>query len=417
MSADARSGRPLLLLLGTGSRTYREYMLRGAALDFDVWLFSDRELTWEAPHVVGHTRLDTEDAGAMIPQAKALAPDGVLTWDETRVVQAAQLAQALGLPGTSPEAALRCRDKHQTRTVLRAAGVPQATSVLVDSLAEARAAAAGVGYPLVLKPRALNASIGVVKVDAPEQLAARFRVARGAVSPGATELAPGGVLVEEYLDGPEVSADAAWQEGRMTLAFVARKQLGFPPYFEEIGHLVDGRDPLLDDARLREVLTAAHAAIGFQTGWTHTEVRITGAGPKVVEINARMGGDRIPDIARLALGVEAAPVAGAIACGRPPRMQPTRRRVAALRFFYPEQDTIAGAVRIDRERLPPTVACAEAVALPGQELLLPPAGHVSSRYALVTVVADTRAKCLADLETAAAAVHLEALRPLPARRH
>lgn len=405
-----------LILVGTGSRIYREYLLRAVALDFEIWLLSDRELTWEAPYLANHTRVDTTDVDAMAALAGSATPDGVLTWDDTRVVQAAYLARALGLPGSPPDAALRCRDKHATRSALRTAGVPQAASFLTSTLAEARAAAAETGFPLVLKPRALNASMGVVLVDAPDQLAARFRVARGAVTPGATEIAPGDVLVEEYLDGPEISIDAAWYGGGMTIAFVARKQVGFPPYFEEIGHLIDADDPLASDGRLRDLLVAAHDAVGFHTGWTHTEVRLTAAGPKIVEINARLGGDRIPEVAHLALGISAAPIAAAIACGRTPVIAPTHRRVAAVRFLYPERNAVVRSVRVDRDRLPSTVDSVEPIAVPGQELRLPPDGHVTGRYALITAVAGTPEECLADLDRASEAVHLEVLRPLPPGR-
>ncbi len=401
-----------VLLVGTGSRAYREYLLASLARDHDVWLFSEHDLDWEVPYLAGHAKVNTADADAMTGPARAVAPDGVLTWDDYRVVQAARLARALGLPGCPPEAALRCRDKHATRAALRAAGVPQADSALVTSLAQARAAAEVIGYPLVLKARALAASMGVVLVDDPGQLAARFRVARGATAPGATEVPPGDVLVEEYLDGPEVSVDAAWCGGRQAVAFVARKQIGYPPYFEEVGHLVDGADPLLSDGRLHDLLAAAHAAVGFDTGWTHTEVRLTPDGPKIVEINARIGGDRIPHVAELATGLEAAPAAAAIACGRGITMAPARARVAAIRFCYPERDALARAVRVDRDRLPASAVCAEPIAVPGQELRLPPAGHVTSRYAFVTVVADTAARCAADLEAAAAAVRLEVLATL-----
>jgi biotin carboxylase len=403
--------RPKLVLVGTGTQTYREYLLRAAAAEFDLWLFTDRELGWEAPHVAGHTRLDTADVDAMTVPAKVLAPDGVLTWDDTRVVQAAALATALGLPTSPPGAVLRCRDKHRTRTALHEAGVPQARSRLVDSLVQARAAADEIGYPLVLKPRALNASIGVVHVEGPQLLAARFRIACGATLPGVTEVATG-VLVEEYLDGPEISVDTAWLGGRMAVAFVARKQLGFPPSFEEIGHIVDGRDPLLADERLRDVLEAAHRAVGFDTGWTHTELRLTTSGPRIVEINARVGGDRIPDIGQLATGIDAAGVAAAIACGRKPVVRPTRRRVAAVRFLYPPHDLIARAVRIDRDQLPPQISSAEPIAMPGQELRLPPNGNVTSRYALLTAIAATHDECHAALDAATAAVHLDALRRL-----
>ena len=403
--------RPRLLLVTTGSWIYRAYLLASLAQDHDVWLFSDRDLDWAGPHIVGHTRLDTSDVDAMIEPARAVAPDGVMTWDEPRVVHTARLAAALGLPGCTPESALRCRDKHATRTALAAAGVPQATSILVTTLAQAREAAEQTGYPLVLKARALGASIGVVMVERPDQLAARFRIARGADVPTVTELPPGDVLVEEYLQGPEISVDAGFADGVMSIGFLARKQIGYPPYFEEIGHLVDGADPLLVDDQLRKVLVAAHEAVGYHTGWSHTELRLTPDGPKVVEINARIGGDRIPHLAELATGVRTASAAAAIACGRAPDVRPVRSRVAGIRFCYPDRDVVAREVRIDWERMPATVAFAEPIAEPGQQLLLPPAGHVSSRYAYVTVVADTVEQCTADLSAAADAISLDVLKP------
>jgi biotin carboxylase len=403
--------RPRLLLITTGAWTYRAYLLASLARDYDVWLFSDRELDWAEPHVIGHTRLDTADVQAMIGPAHAVAPDGVMTWDEPRVVHAARLAAALGLPGCTPESALRCRDKHATRTALAAAGVPQAASTLVTTLAQARVAAERIGYPLVLKARALGASIGVVMVEHPDQLPTRFRIACGADVPTVTELPPGDVLVEEYLQGPEISVDAGFADGVMSIGFLARKQIGYPPYFEETGHLVDGNDPLLQDGQLRKVLVAAHEAVGYHTGWSHTELRLTPDGPKVIEINARLGGDRIPQLAELATGVRAASAAAAIACGRAPDLRPLRSRVAGIRFCYPDRDVVARGVHIDHDRLPASVTEAEPIAEPGQQLLLPPAGHVSSRYAYVTVVADTVEQCIADLAAAADAISLDLLGP------
>ncbi|MDQ1743977.1 MAG: hypothetical protein QOE23_2316 [Pseudonocardiales bacterium] len=403
----------MLILLGYRRLpVYREYLLAAVAGEQRVWLFSDREPTWERQYLAGHTVLDVTDPDALVAAARPLRPAGLLTWDDTLVVQAARLAQALGLPTSPPEAVLLCRDKHGTRQALRAAGVPQPGSVLVTSLPQARQAAAELGYPLVLKPRGLYASIGVVKVDTPEQLAGRFRVARGARTGGASEVPGSDVLVEQCLDGPEISVDAAWLDGEPAVGFVARKECDFPPYFEEVGHQVSADDPLLHDRQLLDVLRAAHAAVGYTTGWTHTELRLSADGPKVVEINARVGGDRIPDLARLALGVDIGAAVAAAALGRRPDFEPTAHRVAAVRFLYPDHDCILRSVEIDSSALPASVDSATPVVLPGHELRLPPYGHIPGRYALVITVADTEAECLAGLDKAAAAISLNVLRAL-----
>ena len=83
--------------------------------------------------------------------------DGVLCWDEARILPASHITAALGLRGGGPEVIARVRDKGQTRAALDAAGVPQPRSYPVTTLDDALDAAARVGYPAILKPRGLDA--------------------------------------------------------------------------------------------------------------------------------------------------------------------------------------------------------------------------------------------------------------------
>ena len=159
--------RPLLLLVGSGMQTYREYLLRSISTRFDVHLFSGAEPGWERAYVAGWTVVpSTIDGPAMAATAAALHRDtpfaGVLCWDEGRIHATSYVAEALGLPNGDPAVVWRLRDKAQTRAALDAAGVAQPRSVPVRTVAEALAAAATVGYPAVLKPRGLGASLGVV---------------------------------------------------------------------------------------------------------------------------------------------------------------------------------------------------------------------------------------------------------------
>jgi hypothetical protein len=406
--------RPLLLVLGTGSRNYREYLLASISTRYRIHLLLGAEPTWEQDYLTGWTVLtqmgETIDATEMIAAARALAAErrvsGVLTWDEARVLQAAKVAAALGLPGGDPQMALRCRDKHLTRDALAAAGLAQPRSVLVSTLEAALDVAAGIGYPVVLKPRAMAASLGTVLVGGPADLIARFPFARDTTVPGAWRY-DAGVLVEEYVDGPEVSIDSAVHRGRVWPMFVARKEIGYPPYFEETGHLVNAADPLLTDPDILRYLQDTHTALGFTDGMTHTEVKLTPAGPQLIEVNARLGGDMIPYLGLRATGMDPGLAAAAVACGQRPQLQPDRNMVGGVRFFYVDSDdTSIASVNFDKTGLPVTLDLLVPLAKTGDVVSPPPKGTLWGRIAYAIALAATEQDCRDALEAAQAALRV-----------
>jgi biotin carboxylase len=414
MTNDGRAARPLLLLVASGMQTYREYLLRSISTRFDVHLLHTAEPGWERPYLTGWTVLpSTLDGPAMAAAAAAVhrttPVSGVLCWDEGRIHATAYAAQALGLPNGDPAVVWRLRDKAQTRAALAAAGVPQPRSVPVSTVEQALDAAAAVGYPAVLKPRGLGASLGVVRVDGPDELRAMFAFTRDTVAPDPVVYSSEHpVLVEECVVGEEISVDAAVHDGVAAPVFLARKVVGYRPYAEEVGHVVDAADPLLTDAGLRTVLQAAHTALGVRDGWTHTEFMLTAAGPRLIEVNGRLGGDLIPYLGALATGVDPGLAAAAVACGAAPDLTPTGRRVAAIRFFYVEtDDTTLADLSFDAAALPPAVDRAVTVARPGAVVSPPPKGTVWGRIAYATAVGGSTEECRAALSAAQAALRVE----------
>jgi biotin carboxylase len=412
--------RPHLLVIATGDRQFREYLLSSIAEQYRIHLFLTAEPQWEQRYLDAATALtDTLDADLMIEAARELNErdhiDGVLCWDEARILPASRVAQALGLPGGDPEVVLRCRDKHLTREAMAAAGVPQPGSVLVASVDEAVAVAGDLGYPVVLKPRGVAASLGVVLVGNEAELRERFGFARDTTAPGAV-LGESIVLVEEYVDGPEISVDSAVFRGKVSPICLAHKEIGYPPYFEEIGHRVDGADPMLADPELLAILEAAHAALGFTDGMTHAEFRLTPSGPKLIEVNARLGGDLIPYLGMRTTGIDLGLAAAAVACGQEPQLRPDRALRGAVRFEYVPHEMTIGAIEVDETALPATIDRAIIRARPGERFAPPPAGTVWGRIAYFTVVADTAEACASGIEAASAALTVTEEQPQAARR-
>lgn len=401
--------RPLLVIIGTGGKDYREYLLRSIGREYRVHLITGAEPVWERDYITGWSIVDmaeTVAADEMTAAARALAPTdhiaGILAWDEARIFQAAQVAAALGLPGSDPDSVMRCRDKHLTRQAMAAAGIPQPEFVLATSPDEALAAAAKIGYPVVLKPRALAASLGVVRVDNADELASRFAFARDTTVPGAWGYDE--VLVEECLTGPEISIDSAVHRGRAVPMFVARKHIGYPPYFEEVGHDVDATDPLLTDPQILDLIQGIHDGLGYRDGCTHTELMLTDRGPRLVEVNGRLGGDLIPYLGLRATGVDPGLAAAAVACGTTPLTEADRAMAGAVRFVYVDRDdTTIEAIDID-QRAAAVADRLVALAKVGDVVSPPPKGTLFGRVAFVTAVAGSIAECHAALDTALAGI-------------
>jgi hypothetical protein len=178
------------------------------------------------------------------------------------------------------------------------------------------------------------------------------------------------------------------------------------PFFEEAGHIVDTMDPLLTDAQVLGLLAEAHLALGHSHGITHTEIRLTAAGARVIEVNGRLGGDLIPLLATLANGLDPAGAAIALALGRRPPDRPEQGRSAGIRFLYPPQDCVVRRIELPGSGTFDDRVTFTALAAPGDTLLLPPRGYVA-RHAAVTAVADGPQEVDALLDEAADHVRLE----------
>lgn len=409
---EGRDALPVLLLVGSGDRRYREYILAATSAHYRLWLLDGSEPTWQAPYIIGSTRVVTRDPHALVTAAKPLADSlpvaGVFTYDESLVHSTAQLTQALHLPGSPPDAVLACRDKAATRATLAEAGIPQPASIPVATVEHAAAAAERIGYPVVVKARGLAGSLGVVRADDAAAIHGAFLAAASADYPGVPRY-DADVLVEELLVGPEISVDAVVVDGTLTPTIVARKQVGLDPYFEETGHTVDASDPLLDDPELLDQLRRVHKALGYSHGATHTEFKLTPAGPRLVEINARLGGDFIPYLGALATGCDPALAAAHVAAGRTPDITPRHYKTAAIRFLYPQEDCEIVECVVHAEQGGSTIHAVVATGTPGTPLALPPRGYLS-RYGYVIAVGDSE-QVAADLADAQRLIELRS-RPL-----
>ncbi|WP_329791968.1 pyridoxal-phosphate dependent enzyme [Lentzea sp. DG1S-22] len=273
---------------------------------------------------------------------------GVTTTSDFYTPFAAEIATWLGLPGNSADAVRVCRNKALLRARLAEVGVPQPKFAVVADPEEIPTAVSSVGLPCVVKPADESGSTDVVlcrTIEEADEHARRVLAVRHNARGLPTERM---ALIEEYLDGPEFSVELFTGQGRHW-AGVTAKTVTPGPRFVEHRHVFPA--PVDDEAfeQLIEVATLAVQAAGMVSGATHTELKLTTNGPAIIEVNPRLAGGMIPELVRLACGVDLLEQQVRLAAGLPLELAEHQDRTAGIQFLLCERDGVVADVRGVRE--------------------------------------------------------------------
>lgn len=317
---------------------------------------------------------DTNDSDALLPRVERLHEvfgfDAVVTSCDYYLPTVALAADRLGLPGPDPEAVGNACRKDATRRVLAAAGVPGPRFAVHEEWADLARAAREIGYPLVVKPVDLCAGMYVRRVDDEEQLGAAVRaLADFPVNARGQRRAPV-VLLEELLDGPEVSVETVSHAGSVHVVGVTDKSVGGAPAFIETGHMFPAALLAAEAAVAEQTALDALKALGLTDGVVaHTEIKLTAAGPRVVEVNPRPAGNRITELVRHVTGIDLAAAFVDVSLGRAPdlRRTDTGLRSAAIGFLVPDAAGTLAALDGTAHRTAPGVLELE-LAEPGRQV-------------------------------------------------
>ena len=209
--------------------------------------------------------------------------DAVFTAGTDFSLAVARIAEALGLPGHSPEAASLATDKLLMRRRFQEAGVPSPAFAEIGPGDNPREAAGRIPGPWVVKPVDSMGARGVVKVESPENLADALEEARSfSFSRRA--------LVETLVEGPEYSLDALVEDGRFIPCGLADRHIEYPPCFIEMGHTIPSVLPAETADEIWKVFEQGVRALGLTRGAAKGDIRLSSDGPVIGEIAARLSG-------------------------------------------------------------------------------------------------------------------------------
>jgi biotin carboxylase len=359
------------LLLLVPSTSYRLDDFRAAAERLGVPLLvgSDRchcveERFGDLPDDVA---LDYRDPEAAAEKIAALATRrriaGIVPASDGAAVIAALAARRLGLAANPPEAARRAADKHASRAALAAAGVPVPAYALHRLDEDPARVAAGAPFPCVLKPLVLSGSRGVIRADDADGFVSAWRRIAAILQGARRERRPvegsgwRQLLVESFVPGAEVAVEGLLRGGALELLALFDKPDPLDgPFFEETIYVTPSRHPAPLQAAVAEVTARACRALGLVEGPIHAELRLSPAGPVVLEVAARSIGGLCSRTLRFGAGLSLEELLVAHAVGLPlKRLRRDAMAAGVMMIPIPRAGVLHGVGGLEEARAVPGV--------------------------------------------------------------
>lgn len=250
-----------------------------------------------------------KDKEAVLKIANEFKPNGITVgMIDIAVPTCAYITSKLSLPGIDELTALYATNKFEMIKAFKKNNVPHPWFVYVPK--EYIKDKINVSFPAIVKPIDMAGSRGIYLVNDEVEL-------KVAMIESSNSSDTGNILVEEYLDGPEVSVELIIKDSIPHVIQITDKTTSGAPHFAEIGHLQPSQLPKEILKNISKVACDAAIAIGLKNSLAHAEIKITNKGPKMIEIGARAGGDGIAEqLIELSTGISFSEVAIRIAMGK-----------------------------------------------------------------------------------------------------
>ena len=232
--------------------------------------------------------VDLKDRESLLELAKKLNKKGelkgVFTAGTDFSASVSFVAENLGLPAHSFEAALNASDKARMRACFEKEGVPSPKFIEIDENAHAELVSkSDIEFPKVVKPCDNMGGRGCRLVRNQDEFQTSVTTA---IKNSRTNRA----IFEDYMEGAEFSIDSVVYNGTLTITGFADRHIFYPPYFIEMGHSLPSRV----DSKIKNELIATFAlgikALGLTCGVAKADIKYTKKGPMIGEIAARLSG-------------------------------------------------------------------------------------------------------------------------------
>ena len=337
--------------------------------------------------------VSTNDVANILSVAEIFRPDAVMILATDMPMRSvAAVAEKFGLHAISPDVAVRATDKIEMIRCFETYKIPHPWFEVITSEKELDTLLVKHLPPFIMKPNDASGSRGVILVDDIQEVRGAFLYSKSISKSGF-------VLIEEYMQGPEVSVEVMTIKGQTTVLAVTDKLTTGAPFFVEMGH---SQPSVLSNEiieKVKDIAIKAVQAIGIDNSPSHVEIIVTEDGPKLVEIGARLGGDCITTyLIPLSIGVDMVTACILLALGQEPDILPKYQKGAAIRYVKCKKGILQDIIGLDKAMSDPNIKHIEIVKKVGDKII--PVHSSGDRVGYVIAQATTPLEAIRASEKA-----------------
>ena len=283
----------VLVIAPHGSYRTAPFISAANKLNIDVLIASQGEHSIVSEYVHGlHIDFtDTEQAiETILTEARNSKFSGIIGTDDVTTELAAKVAVKLSLPHNDPQAVIVAQRKDLARLSLKKSGVKVPQFDLLNTTKPLPEQSIKVNFPAVIKPVALSASRGVIRVNNDEELAQAVDRVTQMLS---AELhlkdeVKNVLLLEEFIPGKEVAIEGMLHQGELdVLAIFDKPDPLDGPFFEETYYITPTSYTEKIQQEIKQTVLTSCLAYGLKEGPIHAECRINENGVWILEVAAR----------------------------------------------------------------------------------------------------------------------------------
>lgn len=290
-------------------------------------------------------QMSIKDKEGVLKIAKEIMPDGVTVgMVDVAVPTCAYINQELNLNGLDVVTAINATNKYEMIKCFKKFNVPCPNYCYVSCNELNEIKDCNLDFPLIIKPIDMAGSRGIYLVNNHDDFLKALKES--------SEISDtGNLLIEEYMEGPEVSVEIVVRDGNPNVIQITDKSTSGPPHFAETGHLQPSRLPADVKEKIKEVACNAAKSLGLVNSLGHAELKITSTGPKMIELGARAGGDAIGEqLILLSTGVSFSKIAIDIAFGYDVDIPSVKNEISCIRFIQSKKGILKNVSGVEEAK-------------------------------------------------------------------